>query len=152
MFAASVLAANSVLRSLFGAAFPLFTEQMYTNLGLHWAASVPAFLSVACIPFPIIFYIYGPKIRAKCKFAAEAARVLEEMRGQIGTEDPEQAEDEAMQEVERGDRMEKLVKSMSRASGKSRTRGISRVRSGAAGPGPATEAASKQVDSEKEEV
>lgn len=150
VFAASVLAANSVLRSLFGAAFPLFTEQMYTNLGLHWAASIPAFLSVACIPFPIVFYIYGPKIRAKCKFAAEAARVLEEMRGRVGAEDPEQAEDEAMEEVERGDRMQKLVKSMSRASGVSRTRGLGRVESNAAGPGPATEA--KQVDNEKEEV
>jgi hypothetical protein len=29
IYAASVLAANSVLRSLFGAAFPLFTTQMY---------------------------------------------------------------------------------------------------------------------------
>lgn len=33
IFAASVLAANSVLRSVFGAAFPLFTKQMYSNLG-----------------------------------------------------------------------------------------------------------------------
>ena len=35
IFAASVLAANSVLRSLFGAAFPLFTTQMYHNLGKY---------------------------------------------------------------------------------------------------------------------
>jgi hypothetical protein len=33
IFAASVLAANSVLRSCFGAAFPLFTTQMYASLG-----------------------------------------------------------------------------------------------------------------------
>lgn len=33
IFAASVLAANSVLRSLFGAIFPLFTTYMYQNLG-----------------------------------------------------------------------------------------------------------------------
>jgi MFS family permease len=31
IFAASVLAANSVLRSIFGAAFPLFTTQMYSK-------------------------------------------------------------------------------------------------------------------------
>lgn len=104
---------------------------------------------MACIPFPIIFYIYGPKIRAKCKFAAEAARVLEEMRGRVDIEDPEAAEDEAMEEVEREVRMEKLVKKMSRASGKSRTRGLSRVESGAAGPGPSTQAMSKEVDDEK---
>lgn len=35
IFAASVLAANAVLRSLFGAAFPLFTTQMYNNLGKY---------------------------------------------------------------------------------------------------------------------
>ena len=35
IYAASVLAANSVLRSLFGAVFPLFTTYMYNNLGIH---------------------------------------------------------------------------------------------------------------------
>lgn len=34
IFAASVLAANSVLRSLFGAIFPLFTSYMYAGLGM----------------------------------------------------------------------------------------------------------------------
>lgn len=33
IFAASVLAANGIIRSLFGAAFPLFTSQMYNGLG-----------------------------------------------------------------------------------------------------------------------
>lgn len=36
IYAASVLAASAILRSLFGAAFPLFTTQMYHNLGIHW--------------------------------------------------------------------------------------------------------------------
>ena len=35
IFAASVLAANSVLRSCFGATFPLFTTYIYKNLGIH---------------------------------------------------------------------------------------------------------------------
>ncbi|ROW14433.1 hypothetical protein VPNG_03912 [Cytospora leucostoma] len=114
VFAASVLAANTVLRSLFGAAFPLFTDQMYANLGIHWAASVPAFLSLACIPFPLVFIKYGAQIRARCKFAAEAARLLEEMRGHADVEDPDAAEDHAMAEVEEADRIERLVRSMSR--------------------------------------
>ncbi|KAI1465058.1 MFS general substrate transporter [Daldinia caldariorum] len=80
IYAASVLAANSVLRSIFGAAFPLFTTAMYNNLGIHWASSIPAFLAVACLPFPFLFYKYGARIRMKCKFAAEAAKVLEKMR------------------------------------------------------------------------
>ncbi|KAB5570740.1 major facilitator superfamily domain-containing protein [Coniochaeta sp. 2T2.1] len=80
LYAASVLAANAVLRSLFGAAFPLFTTYMYRNLGLHWASSIPAFLALACMPFPYLFWKYGGRIRMKCKFAAEAARTLEMMR------------------------------------------------------------------------
>lgn len=72
IYAASVLAANSALRSLFGMAFPLFTTYMYQNLGIHWASSIPAFLSLACVPFPFIFYKYGAHIRQRCTYAAEA--------------------------------------------------------------------------------
>jgi hypothetical protein len=80
IYAASVLAANSVLRSLFGAAFPLFTSYMYADLGIHWASSIPAFLALACVPFPFLFYKYGAAIRQRCKFAAEAAAILEKMQ------------------------------------------------------------------------
>lgn len=75
IFAASVLAANGVIRSVFGAVFPLFTDQMYTNLGIHWASTIPAFLALACLPFPFLFYKYGGAIRSRCKYAAEADNV-----------------------------------------------------------------------------
>ncbi len=76
IYAASVLAANSVLRSLFGAAFPLFTSYMYDSLGIHWAAALPGFVALACIPFIVIFWKYGAKIRAKCKYSADAERQM----------------------------------------------------------------------------
>ncbi|KAE8445764.1 hypothetical protein EG329_012822 [Mollisiaceae sp. DMI_Dod_QoI] len=76
IYAASVLAANSVFRSMFGAIFPLFTTYMYHNLGIHWASSIPAFLALGCIPFPFLFYKYGAQIRSRCKYAAEAAKHL----------------------------------------------------------------------------
>jgi multidrug resistance protein len=79
IFAASALAANAVLRSLFGAAFPLFTRQMYNSLGIHWASSVPAFLAVGCIPFPFLIAKYGPAIRKRCRYAAEAAAFRERL-------------------------------------------------------------------------
>jgi multidrug resistance protein len=82
IFAASVLAANSILRSTFGAAFPLFTTQMYARLGIHWASSVPAFLALACVPFPFLFYKYGAAIRKKCKFAAESEAFMAKLRNQ----------------------------------------------------------------------
>ncbi|KAH6668518.1 MFS transporter [Halenospora varia] len=80
IYAASVLAANSVVRSLFGAVFPLFATYMFKNLGIHWASAVPGFIALACFPFPILFYIYGARIRLKCKYAAQAAAALAEMR------------------------------------------------------------------------
>ncbi|KAK5787699.1 hypothetical protein VI817_010196 [Penicillium citrinum] len=79
VYAASVLAANSVLRSLFGTAFPLFTTQMYDNLGNQWASSIPAFLVLFCVPFPFLFYRYGSDIRKKCKYSLEAAKLMETM-------------------------------------------------------------------------
>jgi len=99
IFAASVLAANSVLRSLFGAAFPLFTTYMYQNLGIHWASSIPAFLAVACVPFPFLFYKYGPAIRAKCKFAAQSDAFMRKLQQQT-VEAPKEEEEMKKQEQE----------------------------------------------------
>lgn len=89
IYAASVLAANTVLRSLFGTIFPLFTTYMYQNLGIHWASSIPAFLALACVPFPFLFYKYGEPIRMKCKYAAQAAIFLAELRSGGREEDNE---------------------------------------------------------------
>ncbi len=80
IYAASVLAAGAMLRSLFGAAFPLFTAQMYAKLGIHWASSIPAFLTVACLPFPFVLYKYGEGLRMKCKYAQEAALMMAKMQ------------------------------------------------------------------------
>ncbi|KAG5778316.1 hypothetical protein H9Q73_008016 [Fusarium xylarioides] len=94
IFAASVLAANSILRSLFGAAFPLFTVQMYDKLGLHWASTIPAFLALVCVPFPYLFYIYGARIRTHCKFAAESDAFMQSLK---------QAQDQREQGLEEQD-------------------------------------------------
>ena len=53
---------------------------MYDNLGIHWASSIPAFLALACVPFPFLFYKYGPKIRINCKYAREAAETMEKLK------------------------------------------------------------------------
>lgn len=51
------------------AAFPLFGTQMYNKLGYQWASSLLAFLTLAMMPFPYIFFRYGKKIRAKSRYA-----------------------------------------------------------------------------------
>ena len=83
IYAASVVASTAVLRSIFGAVFPLFTTQMFQNLGIHWAASIPAFLALACVPFPFLLYKYGPAIRTRCKYAAECKALKEQMQSQV---------------------------------------------------------------------
>jgi MFS transporter, DHA1 family, multidrug resistance protein len=68
----SAIAANTLLRSLAGAGFPLFARAMYLNLGVNWATSLLGFLCIAMIPAPILFYIYGAKIRKMSKFSPSA--------------------------------------------------------------------------------
>ncbi|KAJ5731795.1 Major facilitator superfamily domain general substrate transporter [Penicillium malachiteum] len=82
IYASSVLAAAAIFRSVVGAVFPLFTTQMYNNLGIHWASSVPAFMTVICMPFPLIMYCYGMQVRMKCKFSFEAAEIMRTMQMQ----------------------------------------------------------------------
>lgn len=93
IFAASVLAATSVIRSIFSAVFPMFTTRMYDNLGIHWASSVPAFLALACVPFLFLFYKYGPVIRARCKFAAQSAEFMKNLQEHENKEEGEKHED-----------------------------------------------------------
>ncbi|CAI0654071.1 unnamed protein product [Colletotrichum noveboracense] len=66
--AASALAANGILRYILGAVFPLFTIQMYEKLGVHWAGSVFAFLSLPLLPIPWLLLKYGPSLRHRSKF------------------------------------------------------------------------------------
>ncbi|GJC88549.1 citrinin biosynthesis cluster MFS transporter mrr1 [Colletotrichum liriopes] len=64
IMANSAMAANGALRSVFGAAFPLFAGSMYRGLGVPWSTSILAFLSLVMVPVPIIFWYYGQRIRA----------------------------------------------------------------------------------------
>ncbi|KAK1477611.1 major facilitator superfamily transporter [Colletotrichum tamarilloi] len=67
--AASALAAKTCIRSFWGAAVVLFTEQMYDRLGDQWASSLLAFLGLACCAIPFLFWVYGARIRARSKYA-----------------------------------------------------------------------------------
>ena len=68
IYAASALAANTVLRSLVGAVLPLAGQKMYATLGLGWGNSLLAFIALAMCPIPVIFYRYGEKIRTSPRF------------------------------------------------------------------------------------
>ncbi|SZF01401.1 unnamed protein product [Blumeria hordei] len=70
---ASAIAANGILRYTLGAAFPLFTIQLYTTLGIHWAGSIFAFLSLFLTPVPWIFFWKGKLLRAKSSYDTSLA-------------------------------------------------------------------------------
>ena len=67
MHANSALAANTLLRSLAGGGFPLFATAMFHNLGVDWATSLLGFITVAFLPVPILFFVYGKKLRSLSK-------------------------------------------------------------------------------------
>ncbi|EUC48475.1 hypothetical protein COCMIDRAFT_2731 [Bipolaris oryzae ATCC 44560] len=71
--AASAVAANIMLRSAVAAGFPLFSTQMFENLGIQWAGMLLACLATIMIPIPIVFRAYGPTLRAKSKLLVEAS-------------------------------------------------------------------------------
>ncbi|KAF5390887.1 hypothetical protein D9757_004505 [Collybiopsis confluens] len=69
-YAASALAAASVLRSLLGFAFPLFGSQMYAALGYGGGNSLLGGLAIVLgIPFPIWIYYKGEAMRARNKLS-----------------------------------------------------------------------------------
>jgi len=67
--AASALAATTVVRSLFGAGFPMFATQMYEKLGTQWASSLLGFIALVLAPIPIVLTIYGPTLRQRSKYS-----------------------------------------------------------------------------------
>lgn len=69
LYAASGMAANSLLRSYMAGIFPLFTRYMFKRLGVNWAAFLLAMLCVLMIPIPFIFNKYGAFLRAKSPYA-----------------------------------------------------------------------------------
>jgi len=68
IYAASAVAANTVLRSLGGAVLPLCGTQMYDRLGLGWGNSLLAFISLAMTPMIWVFLRYGESIRKHPRF------------------------------------------------------------------------------------
>ncbi|KAK7414755.1 hypothetical protein QQX98_006439 [Neonectria punicea] len=70
-YAASAMAASTVLRFLVGALLPLAGRKMYDKLGYGWGTSLLAFIAVAMIPVPIMFIKYGERIRQRNLFGVE---------------------------------------------------------------------------------
>ena len=87
-FAASAIAANTVLRSAVAAAFPFVGRFLFVppspplsapapppspggggRLGIGWAGSLLGFLALAMVPIPLVFFLKGERIRRKSRWA-----------------------------------------------------------------------------------
>lgn len=64
-YAASALAANTVLRSLFGTFLPFAGPQMYETLRPGWENTLLGLLGLAFAPVPWLFYSYGEQMRKR---------------------------------------------------------------------------------------
>lgn len=69
--AASALAGNAFVRAALACAFPLISGPMYSQLGVAWATSLLGFLCLALAPFPVVFYIYGKRVRSWSKYVID---------------------------------------------------------------------------------
>lgn len=69
MLAASAVAANTFMRSGFGAVFPLFAGYMFHNMGTNWAGLLLGLFALAMVPVPLLLLKYGKSIRIKSKYA-----------------------------------------------------------------------------------
>ncbi len=70
-YASSALAAQSFCRNILGGVFPLVTVQMFNGLTFQGAASLLGGLAALLTIVPWVLVFYGPKIRARSKFARE---------------------------------------------------------------------------------
>ncbi|KXH49664.1 major facilitator superfamily transporter [Colletotrichum nymphaeae SA-01] len=70
-YAASAVAAATVLRSLAGFGFPLFAPSLYNKLDYGWGNTLLALLGVAIgWPGPLLLWKFGPRLRKKSQYAA----------------------------------------------------------------------------------
>ena len=117
MYAASALAGNAVMRSVFGAVLPLAGPAMYAAMTPRWAGTFLGLLEVLLIPIPLMFYKYGDRIRAKSKLIrqmraeqlknekrqARRERVLNRVRGEEEEREKKEESGRAVDEKKKND-------------------------------------------------
>lgn len=70
-YAGSAIAIVALGENVFAAFLPLSALSMYTHLGLQWASSLLAFISLGLCAIPIILIVKGEAIRRKSPFMNE---------------------------------------------------------------------------------
>lgn len=73
-YLASVFASNNLVRSNVAAFFPIIGQYLFGNLAtkrypVAWGTMILFFISAGMISIPVLFYLNGPKLRARSKYA-----------------------------------------------------------------------------------
>ncbi|KAF3404182.1 hypothetical protein DPV78_003383 [Talaromyces pinophilus] len=68
IYAASAIAANTIVRSIFGAVIPLAGSSLYARLGLGWGNALLGFIAVVFAPGSWLLLKYGDRIRTNPRF------------------------------------------------------------------------------------
>lgn len=61
----------SLLIPPFDVSFRTLTRAQFNALGVNWTVTILGCVAAILMPIPLLFYLYGPKIREKSKFAME---------------------------------------------------------------------------------
>ncbi|KAF9630272.1 Major facilitator superfamily [Lasiodiplodia theobromae] len=102
-----------------GLAMCVFSIAPFMGPGIHWASSLAAFLALACLPFPWLFYKYGYAVRVRCKYAAQAEKFAREMRERDLRDEPEDGIEQSGQRTSDNSDGETTKEGEQKAAGKS---------------------------------
>ena len=69
VYSASALAFATLIRYVASGGMVVVGIPFYENLGVHYTLTILACISAAVAPLPYLFWIYGPAIRKKSKYA-----------------------------------------------------------------------------------
>ncbi|KAL1698500.1 MFS general substrate transporter [Schizophyllum commune] len=69
-YASSAISAQGFIRNMLAASFPLYSQQMFVNLGYQWAGTLCALIATVMVPLPFVLIRYGERIRAWSPYAA----------------------------------------------------------------------------------
>ena len=71
-YAASAVAANTLLRSLVAGVLPIVVGFMYDGLGVEWATSLIGFIGVGMLGIPFVFWRFGKSLRARGRWSRDS--------------------------------------------------------------------------------
>ncbi|KAL8814460.1 MAG: hypothetical protein Q9223_006314 [Gallowayella weberi] len=68
-YSASALASVTLIRYVAAGGSIEYAIPFYTNVGVPWTMTILGAISALCVPLPYLFFVFGPRIRTRSKYA-----------------------------------------------------------------------------------